>query len=48
MKPDRRWMKSVLAESAKAGPILPWHRGTRQIAARKRKSQSDTGPSAQG
>lgn len=51
MKPERRWMKTVLAESAKPGPALPWHRGARQIAARqlaarKRESQSDTGPSA--
>ena len=46
MKPERRWMKTVLAESTRPGPALPWQRGTRQLAARKRESQSDTGPSA--
>ncbi len=46
MKPERRWMKSVLAESAKPGIALPWQRGTRQIATRKRETQSDAGLSA--
>lgn len=32
MKTDSRWMKWVLAESAKPGVTLPWHRAARQAA----------------
>ncbi len=37
MKPQRRWMKSVLVESAKPGITLPWQRGARQAAPRSPK-----------
>lgn len=43
MKPVRRWMKSVLVESAKAGVTLPWQRGARQTAIRRPKSQRVSG-----
>jgi hypothetical protein len=32
MKPTRRWMLTVLAESAAALPPLPWQRGARMPA----------------
>jgi hypothetical protein len=32
MKPTRRWMLTVLAESAAALPPLPWQRGARRAA----------------
>ncbi|MEZ5747766.1 MAG: hypothetical protein R3E00_14565 [Paracoccaceae bacterium] len=37
MHSERRWMKWVLAESAKPGVALPWQRGTRRIADRTRR-----------
>lgn len=46
MKPQRRWMKSVLVESAKPGVTLPWQRGARQTAVRHPKSQRAPGLSA--
>jgi hypothetical protein len=30
MKPNRRWIAWVLAESARLDVALPWERGTRQ------------------
>lgn len=30
MKPQRRWMKWVLEETAKPQPAMPWHRGARR------------------
>lgn len=35
MKPQRRWMQSVLAESARPVPALPWQRGTRRMLTRQ-------------
>jgi hypothetical protein len=35
MKPKRRWMQWVLAESAEAQFTLPWQRGARQTATRR-------------
>ena len=43
MKPERRWMKSVLVESTKPGVIFPWQRGARQTAVRRPKPQRDPG-----
>ncbi|MGB3176464.1 MAG: hypothetical protein WBC68_07490 [Albidovulum sp.] len=43
MKPERRWIKWVLAESAKQGTPLPWQRGTRQTATSFHKPARATG-----
>jgi len=43
MKPVRRWMKTVLVESAKPGLTLPWQRGTRPTAIRQPKAQRASG-----
>ncbi len=43
MKPVRRWMKSVLVESAKPGVTLPWQRGARPTAIRRPKPQRAPG-----
>ena len=34
MKPTRRWMQWVLAESTRPDLILPWQRGARKAAKR--------------
>ena len=46
MKPERRWMKWILAESAKPGTPLPWHRGARQTAAHRIKASAPSGKPA--
>ena len=46
MKPVRRWMKSVLVESAKQGVTLPGQRGARPTAIRRPKGQRAPGMSA--
>lgn len=46
MKPVRRWMKSVLVESARPGFTLPWQRGTRPTATRQPKSRRASGTPA--
>lgn len=38
MKPQRRWMKSVLEESRKPLPAFPWARGVRRTATPARPS----------
>lgn len=43
MKPVRRWMKSVLVESARPGFTLPWQRGARPTAIRQPKIQRTSG-----
>ena len=48
MKPERRWMKWILAETAKPGTPLPWQRGARQTAARRIKSGTKSGTPAKG
>lgn len=32
MAKEKRWIKAVIAESAKAQPALPWERGNRRAA----------------
>ncbi|MEH6835915.1 MULTISPECIES: hypothetical protein [Falsihalocynthiibacter] len=32
MAKENRWMKAVIAESAKAQPAMPWERGNRRAA----------------
>lgn len=32
MAQERRWVKAILAESAKAQPAMPWERGNRRAA----------------
>ena len=48
MKPLRRWMKSVLVESAKPGVTLPWQRGARQTALRHPKVRRAPGLPGRG
>lgn len=35
MKPQHRWMQSILRESARPMPALPWQRGSRRMSARQ-------------
>ena len=46
MKTERRWMKWVLAESAKPARALPWQRGTRRRPQALRRTSAKPGAAA--
>jgi hypothetical protein len=43
---QKRWMKSVIVESAKPGITLPWHRGARQSVVTTRQIRRVSGTPA--